>query len=179
MSSVGRASEPRLQPVKEIGQYRQDDAGLVQQTSRSRNIARPPRRAGLRRHRASGRTAHPVCRSRSADLSAFDCSRTDRPVSVRSCRRRGRQAGQRRPQRFLDLRGERDLLMIEQRADPFRGPTALGRIVNSRQRLERQRAIGAKLVMRAVHRQHGRTRRIALVEDVDLGVRRSGGTASP
>ena len=52
-------------------------------------------------------------------------------------------------------------------------------IVDIAQRLERQRAVRAQVVMRAAHRQHRGARGIALVEDIDLAIRDSGGTAAP
>jgi hypothetical protein len=104
----------------------------------------------------------------SADRSAVDAFLDGSSREIVECR----------PQSFLDLGRDRDMLMGQQRRDPFGRPGTFVAAIDMPQRLERDRprlvvmipAEPERMVC-AAHRQNRSTRREALVEDVDLAAR--------
>src|SRR3546814_2449785 len=87
--------------------------------------------------------------------------------------RRGREAGERRPDSFLDLRRHQHLFVGEQRANPLGGPCSLVSAVDVPQGLEGNGlaavvgmtavlAAEAERMMRTAHRQHRSTCRESL-----------------
>ena len=94
----------------------------------------------------------------SAALSAFDCSSSERPVSVRSVGRRGGKALERGPDGFLDFRGDGDFLVSQQRADPLGGPASFREVIDATQRLKGKRSVRCERMVLATHGQHGGAR---------------------
>ena len=95
---------------------------------------------------------------------------------VRSLHRRGRQRGQRRPDMLLRGRIDGDAFLGEDGRHPLRRPGALGRIVDPRQRLQRDgmlrpgRQAAAEIVPVAAHGDRRGADRAAEIEGEDLVV---------
>src|SRR5438067_289810 len=77
----------------------------------------------------------------------------------------------------LDFRGDLDLFPCQDRADPFRGPSSLGSVIDPGQRLQLDGVfvtVGqgtAQIMPVTIHGERGRPDRTAKVERKDLRVR--------
>ena len=91
------------------------------------------------------------------------CETADRPLVARRAGKRP----QRRPHRFLDVRGEYQPFLDKQHLHPLRRPGPLAGIIHTRQRLEGDHPIGIELREAAGHAEDRRHRRAALVEAKD------------
>jgi len=87
---------------------------------------------------------------------------------------RARQRGQRRPDVFLHLRGDRHTLALQDRDDPISRPRTFRYVLDTAKRLQRNAVGGAfgeataEIVPVSAHRERGRTDRAAEVEGEDL-----------
>ena len=104
---------------------------------------------------------------------------------MRSADGRRRKRRQRRPEMLLDLRRDVDRFARQDVCDPFRGPAALGGIVDQASgwsATEFDRVVGqraAEIMPVAAHGERGGADRAAEVEGKDLDSADSGGTAAP
>src|SRR5665213_4269099 len=135
------SGEACLQPMKEIGQNRQNDTRLVHQAFgfEALNICQSKPIFG-RVQQLSERAFQRVGQKRRFERIRLEQYRQSRQRAFGGWR--GGQARQSQPKGLFDLRGNAYLLVIEQRGDPLRRPTAFAGIVDTAQGLECERTAG-------------------------------------
>ena len=163
------AVESLLQAVEEIGEHRQHRTLLVHELLH----LEAERRAQLepvtvRVEQPAEGAVEGIGMQRL--LECVGLQQDGEPCQRPLARRRARQAGQRRPERLLDLRCDGNFLVGEQRGHPLRRPGTRHIIVDRSKRLERQVRVAAEGEVVAAWTQCRSTGGAALVEDVDLGV---------
>lgn len=162
------AVEARFQAVEQVGQHRQDHAGLAHQGLGLEGLhvgERQPVLGGVQQ--PTERAFQGIGRQRG--LQGVGLQQHGEPGQGAFVRRRAGQTAERRPDGVLDLGGDADTFVDQQCADPLGGPAAGGGIVDGAQGLEGERAVCAQHMVGSAHGQHGGAGGVSLVEDEHLG----------